>query len=84
METYFLNHTREIGSLIYNADYSVKYLKKYQYEGEGEASYNDIHFLHGDRKNFVRSWITDRLRYLDSVWDIGCVYDEKDLNQSSN
>ena len=72
----FRSHTREIGALIYNADYTVKYLKKYKSADATQdiMEYHDIKFLHGDRKNYVHKWLANRLDYLDSVWNLSNVW----------
>ena len=84
MDEYYLKHTKEVGSVIYNMDYSVKYLKKYAYQnndGSTTIGYNDMKFLHGTRKNFVRRWLEKRLRYIDSCMNIAGLYTKNENTQ---
>lgn len=57
MNTYFDNQTDGVGELLYNQDFDVKYVNTPQ------SSY-----MYGDRKAFVRDWITKRIKFLDSYF----------------
>lgn len=78
MNDYYLAHTKKVGATIYNMDYSVKYLKKYTMEnndGSTITGYNDLKFLHGTRKNYVRSWLDKRLKYIDGCMNVGGLFE---------
>lgn len=68
VENYFASQTVNCGELLYNYDYKVKYLTKYQKDSETPAAYANIEFLHGTRNNFVRDWIKKRLTFMDGVF----------------
>lgn len=77
MDEHYLKHVKNVGATIYNMDYSTKYLKKYEFEnndGSKVVGYNDLKFLHGTRKNYVLSWLTKRLRYIDSCMNLAGLY----------
>lgn len=77
MDNYYLKHVKDIGSIIYNLDYNIKYMKKYSFQnsdGTETIGYNDLQFLHGTRRNYVRSWLEQRLRYIDSCMNIAGLY----------
>ena len=57
MNRYFNNQTDGIGELLYNQDFDVKYV------GTPQSNY-----MYGDRKAFVRDWITKRIKFLDSYF----------------
>lgn len=57
MDKYFNNQTKGVGELMYNQDFDVKYVSTPQF-----------HFMYGDRKAFVRDWITKRIKFLDSYF----------------
>ena len=77
MDNYFLAHTKDVGAVIYNMDYTIKYLKKYEFQnndGSVTTGYNDLQFLHGTRKNYVKRWMDKRLKYIDSCMNVGGLY----------
>lgn len=77
IDTYYVSHTRNVGEIMYNLDYSIKYLKKYFMEnpdGSKSEGYNDVKFLHGNRRNYVKSWLNKRLKYIDGCMNIAGLY----------
>lgn len=68
VQNYFSSQTANCGELLYNYDYRVKYLTKYQKDDETPASYANIEFLHGTRNDFVRDWLKKRLTFMDGVF----------------
>ena len=68
VEDYFSSQTKNCGELLYNYDYCVKYLTKYQKDDDSPASYANIEFLHGTRNDFVRDWLKKRLYFMDGVF----------------
>lgn len=57
MNLYFDNQTSGIGEILYNQDFDVKYIHTRQSS-----------FMYGDRKAFVRDWITKRIKFLDGYF----------------
>lgn len=57
LDNYFGMQTENIGELLYNQDYDVKYVNT------PEAKY-----MYGDRKAFVKDWITKRIQFLDGYF----------------
>lgn len=57
MEKYFDNQTEGVGELLYNQDFDVKYVSTPQST-----------YMYGDRKAFVKDWITKRIKFLDSYF----------------
>ena len=74
IDNYFGAQTKDCGELIYNYDYKVKYLTKYQKDIDTPASYANIEFLHGTRLNYVRDWLSKRYFFMDGVF----MYDNPD------
>lgn len=68
VENYFSAQTKNCGELLYNYDYRVKYLTKYQKDEDSPASYANVEFLHGTRNDFVRDWLKKRLTFMDGVF----------------
>lgn len=68
VENYFSAQTKDCGELLYNYDYRVKYLTKYQKDDQSPASYANVEFLHGTRNDFVRDWLKKRLTFMDGVF----------------
>ena len=67
----FTSQTRDIGEMVYNDDFTVKYLTKYQTAGEsGTYTYGNIEMLHGTRTEYIRSWLKDRFYFLDGVLNV--------------
>ena len=57
MNLYFNNQIGDIGEIIYNQDFDVKYLNT-----------QESRFMYGDRKAFVKDWITKRIQFLDGYF----------------
>lgn len=68
IDNYFGVQTEDCGELLYDYDYKVKYLTKYSNAEGAEASYANIEFLHGTRKNFVKDWLQKRFIFMDGVF----------------
>lgn len=68
VQNYFSSQTANCGELLYNYDYRVKYLTKYQKDEDTPASYANVEFLHGTRNDFVRDWLKKRLIFMDGVF----------------
>lgn len=68
IDNHFAKQTQNCGELLYNYDYQVKYLTKYALTENTPATYANIEFLHGNRVNFVRDWLTKRFIFLDGVF----------------
>lgn len=74
IEKYMHTQLNNCGEFMYNYDYDVKYL-----------STSQIHMLHGNRLSFIRSWLTERIAFLDSVfgYKFGNNNEERYLNKAS-
>ena len=61
------------GEMIFNYDYAVKYLVKYNKQSglidNAAGEYSNIRFLHGNRVNYVRNWLNNRWKFLDGVFE---------------
>ena len=68
VEDYFSSQTKNCGQLLYNYDYKIKYLTKYQKDENSVPSYANIEFLHGTRNDYVRDWLKKRLTFFDGVF----------------
>lgn len=68
----FTSQTANCGEIMFNFDYTIKYLTKYTYKvGDAQISgLGNIQMLHGNRKEYVRSWLNNRLLFLDGVFEI--------------
>lgn len=64
MENQMLN----CGELLFNADYYFKYISKYKKPLSDVATYGDIGMLHGDRIEYVRKWLNERLNFFDGIF----------------
>lgn len=71
----FTRQTKDCGELLYNLDYNVKYLTKYLNNQTNVESYGNIEMLHGDRVEYIRQWLRDRLYYLDGIFEVNNVVD---------
>ena len=58
IETYFYSQNDNCGQLLVNLDYETKYVNT-----------REKHMLHGNRLDFIRNWLTDRIYFLDSLFD---------------
>ena len=54
---YFDSHADNCGAMLMNLDYETKYIDSPQHS-----------FLHGNRLDFIRNWLKERIFYLDSVF----------------
>ena len=72
----FTEQTKECGELLYNLDYNVKYLTKYK-TFSGVEAYGNIEMLHGDRVEYIRNWLKDRFYYLDGIFEVLGITDER-------
>ena len=53
------------GELIYDADYSSKYIVRDEFGAQSSTS-----FLHGTRVEFIKKWLTDHIYFLDGYFDV--------------
>lgn len=58
IDNYFDSQLQNCGEVLINQDFTIKYLENSAY----------LTFLHGNRKNFVKSWIRQRVDFLDSLF----------------
>lgn len=65
----FTDQTSDVGEMLYNDDFNVKYLTKYQ-TASGDYTYGNIEMLHGTRIEYIRSWLKDRFYFLDGVLNV--------------
>lgn len=74
IEGYYIKQNKNVGEIIFNYDYDIKYVND-EYNlllnptSNGTTS---INFLHGNRVNYVRDWFTKHIYFLDGVFDIKC------------
>lgn len=67
----FTAQTSDVGEMVYNDDFNVKYLTKYMTHGDsGTFTYGNIEMLHGTRIEYIRSWLKDRFYFLDGVLNV--------------
>ena len=62
------NQMKYCGELLFNADYYFKYISKYKKPGSDVATFGDIGMLHGDRVEYVRKWLNERLNFFDGIF----------------
>ena len=90
---YYMKHNNNVGQIIFNLDYDVKYVN----DAISKLSGNDINneaseeqknkltsslsLLHGDRINFIKDWFPKHVYFLDGVFDFGC-QDQTNSNTS--
>lgn len=71
---YYKSYTEQTGSIMFNYDYNIKYLKIAQKYNPNTGQYEDttdfsqLKFLHGNRVMHVRDWFRKRVYFLDSVY----------------
>lgn len=76
IDNYYKSYTDKTGSIMFNYDYQVKYLKlskKYDIDTGKYEDYTDfsqLKFLHGNRVMHVRDWFRKRVLFLDGVYGI--------------
>ena len=72
----YKSYTDKTGSLIFNYDYNIKYLKIAQTYDINTGTYSDstdfsqLKFLHGVRVMHVRDWFKKRIHFLDGVYGV--------------
>ena len=72
IENYYKSYVKQCGPILYNYDYSIKYIavsKKYV-NGQliDTTESNQASFLHGTRVDAVADWFEKRIYFLDSVY----------------
>lgn len=74
IEGYYIKQNKNVGEIIFNYDYDIKYINdEYNLLLNPTSSGNtSINFLHGNRVNYVRDWFTKHVYFLDGVFDIKC------------
>lgn len=63
----------EIGLTFFNIDAETKYLDYYtrtDETGKEQTGYNNLSMMHGTRELLTKRWLRDRLRYLDSLFEV--------------
>lgn len=80
IEYYFIGQTRDVGELLYDADYREKYLTKFinsikdkdgnYVDKNASSTYANINFLHGNRIEYARDWFKKRIYFLDGVFNL--------------
>ena len=76
IDTYYKGYTNKTGSIVFNYDYNIKYLKIAQtYDSITDTyidstSFDQLKFLHGNRVMHVRDWFRKRIYFLDSVYGV--------------
>ena len=84
INNYYMKHNSNVGGILFNMDYDVKYINDAISKINGkdinsnasadQASkfYSSISLLHGDRINFIKDWFPKHVYFLDGVFDLGC------------
>lgn len=76
IDNYYKSYTDTTGSIIFNYDYRIKYLKQAQTYDIRLKKYSDstdfgqLKFLHGNRVIKVKDWFKKRIDFLDGVYGI--------------
>lgn len=76
IEENYKGYTDKTGSIIFNFDYKIKYLKIAQTYNIQTQTYTDstdfsqLKFLHGNRVIHVRDWFRKRIYFLDSIYGV--------------
>lgn len=71
---YYKSYTEQTGSIMFNYDYKIKYLKIAQNynpnteEYEDTTDFSQLKFLHGNRVMHVKDWFRKRVYFLDSIY----------------
>lgn len=74
IDDYYKAYTDQIGSIVFNYDYNIKYLKtvkKYNADKNeyiDQTDFSQLKFLHGNRVIGVKEWFRKRIYFLDSVY----------------
>ena len=73
---YYKAYTEKTGSIVFNYDYKIKYLKITQTYNESTGQLEDstdfsqLKFLHGNRVIHVKDWFKKRIYFLDGVYGL--------------
>lgn len=59
----------DCGELLYNLDFNEKYLKKYATSTSSVETYGNINMLHGNRIEYIRQWLGNRICFFDGVFE---------------
>lgn len=72
IDNYFKKQNEKVGDFIWSFDYKKKYENLYTtiVDGKTTYSYSDMHFCHGTRIEYVRSWLKNRINFLDAVFNL--------------
>ena len=76
IEKYYKSYTDTTGSIIFNYDYKIKYLKIEQSYNTVTEEYTDLTsfaqlgYLHGNRVMRVKDWFVKRIKFLDGVYGV--------------
>ena len=76
INNYYKSYTEKTGSIMFNYDYKIKYLKIAQTYNVDTEEYTDstdftqLKFLHGNRVMHVKDWFKRRIMFLDGVYGI--------------
>lgn len=75
IDEYYKTYTEQTGSIMFNYDYKIKYLKIAQTYTEEEGykdstDFSQLKFLHGNRVIHVKDWFKKRILFLDSVYGV--------------
>ena len=66
-KNYFLPQTQGCGELLFNLTYIAKYITEYSINSS--TAVNQINKLHGRRVYQVKNWLTQRVKFLDSMFN---------------
>ncbi len=75
IDKYYKSYTEQTGSIMFNYDYKVKYLKIAQTYNEVDGyvdstDFSQLKFLHGNRVIHVKDWFKKRILFLDGVYGV--------------
>lgn len=71
MQNYYNEYTKDIPDLLYNLDYTYKYLIR---EGTEFNKYNQEK-MHGRRRYYVEQWLNNRFHLLDAYFNLPKIWD---------
>lgn len=75
IDKYYKSYTEQTGSIMFNYDYKVKYLKVAQTYNDVDGyvdstDFSQLKFLHGNRVVHVKDWFKKRILFLDGVYGV--------------
>lgn len=78
IDKYYKSYTENTGSIMFNYDYKIKYLREVKqydaitgtYKNTTTTEFDQLKFLHGNRVMHVRDWFKKRILFLDGVYGI--------------